>query len=107
MKNLKEAANKLGYLQELENDEWPYGGTPPAKGSPSWNAWQASLKKGKAYISTRKLFDNIIRGIKTSGPYQDNPMLTKEEALEIIRHALEVEQADISPEAALDQAVNN
>ena len=31
-------------------------------------------KEGPPYISATQLFDNIIKGLETSGPYQDNIM---------------------------------
>ena len=60
-------------------------------------------EESEGYVSTKKLFDNIIRGLETSGPYQDNPMLTKEEALLIMDQAIAIEESDISPEAALGE----
>ena len=64
-------------------------------------------KEGPPYISATQLFDNIIKGLETSGPYQDNIMFSKKRALEIIEMAIDIEESEISPEAALDQAMED
>ena len=62
-------------------------------------------KEGPPYISAAQLFDNIIKGLETSGPYQDDIMFSKERALEIMEMVIDIEESEISPEAALDQAM--
>ena len=62
-------------------------------------------KEGPPYISATQLFDNVIEGLETSGPYQDDIMFSKKRALEIIEMAIDIEESEISPEAALDQAM--
>ena len=62
-------------------------------------------KEGPPYISAAQLFDNIIKGLETSGPYQDDIMFSKERALEIMEMIIDIEESEISPEAALAQAM--
>ena len=62
-------------------------------------------KEGPPYISATQLFDNIIKGLETSGPYQDDIMFSKERALEIMEMIIDIEESEISPEAALAQAM--
>ena len=50
---LLERFQQLAGIKSLyEKDEWPYGGMPPAKGSPSWNAWQDTLQKDKEDVKS-------------------------------------------------------
>ena len=69
--------------------------------------YEQEQEKGEPYISARKLFDNIILGLKTSGPYADNMMYSKGEALEIMKIVIGIEEAEITPEAALAQAMED
>ena len=64
-------------------------------------------KEGPPYISATQLFDNVIEGLETSGPYQDDIMFSKKRALEIMEMSIDIEESEISPEAALDQAMED
>ena len=58
-------------------------------------------------IPAEKLFALIARDLKFSPLAQDGVMLSKEEAIEIMRHVIAIEQSDISPEAALGEYIAN
>ena len=56
-------------------------------------------------IPAEKLFALIARDLKFAGPVQDGVMLTKEQAIEIMRHVIAIEGSDISAEAALGEYI--
>ena len=56
-------------------------------------------------IPAEKLFALIARDLEFSPLAQDNVMLSKEDAIEIMRHVIAIEQSDISPEAALGEYI--
>ena len=58
-------------------------------------------------IPAEKLFALIARDLEFSPLAQDNVMLSKEDAIEIMRHVIAIEQSDISPEAALGEYIAN
>jgi hypothetical protein len=69
------------------------------------NEAQEAPKSNK--IPAEKLFALIARDLKFSPLAQDGAMLSKEEAIEIMRHVIAIEQSDISPEAALGEYIAN
>ena len=58
-------------------------------------------------IPAEKLFALIARDLKFSPLVQDGAMLTKEQAIEIMRHVIAIEGSDISAEAALGEYIAN
>jgi len=68
------------------------------------------LAEGKLHedmdtIPAEKLFALIARDLQFSPLVQDGVMLSKEDAIEIMRHVIAIEQSDISPEAALGEYI--
>ena len=56
-------------------------------------------------INSKTLLDLIARDLKFAGIYQNPEMLAYEEAVEIMTHVIEIEGADISPQAALGEYI--
>ncbi len=68
------------------------------------------LAEGKLHedidmISAEKLFALIARDLQFSPLVQDGVMLSKEDAIDIMRHVIAIEQSDISAEAALGEYI--
>ena len=66
---------------------------------------QVDEAKDVDMIPAEKLFSLIARDLEFSPLAQDNVMLSKEDAIEIMRHVIAIEQSDISPEAALGEYI--
>ena len=66
---------------------------------------EGKLHEDMDMIPAEKLFALIARDLKFSPLVQDGVMLSKEDAIEIMRHVIAIEQSDISPEAALGEYI--
>ena len=64
-----------------------------------------AVSVGRPDINSKTLLDLIARDLKFAGIYQNPEMLAYEEAVEIMAHVIEIEGADISPQAALGEYI--
>lgn len=66
---------------------------------------EGKLHEDMDMIPAEKLFALIARDLKFSPLVQDGVMLSKEDAIEIMRHVIAIEGSDISAEAALGEYI--